>query len=87
MNADTISITSKILNPRRRYVPMQPYSILLPSAAIVLPSTTSSHVNSGDRSPLKEHSWVMLIAAHGFHAEGRWGFSKGGGRGKCEVER
>jgi len=44
MNADTISITSKILNPRRQQVPMQPYSILLPSAAIVLPSPPLHHI-------------------------------------------
>ncbi len=37
--------TNKILKSSTHTVPIQPYSILLPSAAIVLPSTTSSHVN------------------------------------------
>lgn len=40
----------------------------VPSAAIVLPSTTSSHVNSGDRSPLKGPLLHLLIRALCFYA-------------------
>ncbi|MBU3967985.1 MAG: hypothetical protein KKG76_11555 [Euryarchaeota archaeon] len=65
---------------------MQPHSILLPSAAIVLPSTTSSYVNSGDRFPLKGPLLLLLIAALGFYEERRWGLSAGRGRGKCSME-
>jgi len=29
---------------------------------------------SGERFPLKEHSWFLLIATLGFYAKRRWGF-------------
>jgi len=57
---------------------MQPYSILLPSAALFLPSTTSSHVNSGERFPLKGALLFLLVSALGFYAGRRWGLSADG---------
>ncbi|MBU4138325.1 MAG: hypothetical protein KJ729_00030 [Euryarchaeota archaeon] len=44
---------------------------------IVLPSTTSSYVNSGDRHPIKGALLGSVQYSPGFHAERRWGFSAG----------
>jgi len=83
-----MNITSKILNPWRQYVPDATiFYCLLPSAAIVLPSTTSSQVNSGDRFPMKGALLGSVHCSPGFHVRGKVGFrAQGWGRDKHLME-
>ncbi|MDO8724655.1 MAG: hypothetical protein Q7J35_01135 [Candidatus Methanoperedens sp.] len=55
------------------------HPVLFPPAVMILPSTTSSQVNSGDGFPMKGTLWVLFIAAL-VSCRGKGGFLEQGRR-------
>ncbi len=64
---------------------MQPYSVLLPSAAIVPPPPHPPHELRRQAS-IEGTTPASVHYSPGFHAEGRWGFGAERGRGKRMME-
>ena len=76
----TLKIPGAIMFPRTLFY------CLLPSAMIVLPSTASSYVNSGERSPMKGALLDYVQYSPGFHVRGKVGFQQKEGVGKASTK-